>query len=859
MSAKIIIPECLSDWVDGSYWAVWRFERPNPDKKPTKVPYCAAEPSRGASHSDPTTWASSHLALQVYERSTGYFDGIMLALRDLPLTVFDIDDCIVNAELHEFARQLLARSGNTYVELTPSNKALRVIGRGGGSHIHRKFAIADGVSVEIYRGGAKRFITITGRRYNDAPDTLADLNALADEVLAELEAAKQEAKAKQEKLKFDGGDGRKKERPSLETVIKKGCFELWENDRSRGEYYVVNELIRLGRTDDDIVAIFSDINNGIAAHCLSKPEKPRDYIMRTIARARAEAGGVSADGCPDLDGAEIAALAALSNIEYERQRADAAKRIGVRTVILDRLVQTERDRKRRASGDDDGKLQGKAVRLMEPKPWDEAVEDGAALLDAMVLVIKEYVIFDNDHAPRVVALWIVFTYLVDVFQFSPRLCITSPTKGCGKTTLLDIILNMVLRPLLTSNVSAAALFRSIEKFKPCMLIDEADTFVDLSDELRGVLNSGHRKGSGVLRVVGEDLEPRLFATFGACAIALIGLPPPTVVDRSVIVELKRKRPGEKAKSFRLDRVEPLKTLARMASRWAQDHAIEIGSAEASLPPEIINRAADNWRVLKQIAMVAGGSWPDFVDAAARAAAESTGDDELLVQLLTDIRGVEFIHVIDDDSEIEYSADDEIPSAILVQKLIETPGRPWAEMPGKDGKEGKQLSQNKLARLLKPLTIFPELIGPRRIGGYKRARFEEAFERYLSDEGGSQPLNLSKVDEMDSSRISQSLNPETEREVGKCKKPNSDRLMRGREVASGGPRQGEPDRPANGQDKGLDNNTVGHLASRYRELFYELRDEDEADAWLYRALAEYGVFPEFLKIEVGRVKDAVFAL
>ena len=84
-------------------------------------------------------------------------------------------------------------------------------------------------------------------------------------------------------------------------------------------------------------------------------------------------------------------------------------------------------------------------------------------------------------------------------------------------------------------------------------------------------------------------------------------------------------------------------------------------------------------------------------------------------------------------------------------------------------------------------------------------------------------------------------------------------MRGREVASGGPRQGEPDRPANGQDKGLDNNTVGHLASRYRELFYELRDEDEADAWLYRAPAEYGVFPEFLKIEVGRVKDAVFAL
>jgi putative DNA primase/helicase len=854
MSAKIVIPNCLSAWVDGPYWVVWRFEKRQPDKEPTKVPYCPAEPSRGASHSDPTTWASSHLALQIYERSTGYFNGIMLALRDLPLIVFDIDDCIINAELHEFAQQLLARCRGTYVEVTPSGKALRVIGRGGGSHIHRKFQVTDGVSIELYRGGAKRFITLTGQRYGDAPDTLTDLNTLADEVLAELEAAKQQAKQAKQK---PACGGKKKEVPPLEDIIKNGRFELWENDRSRGEYYVVNELIRLGKTDEDIVAIFGDVNNAIAAHCLSKPEKPRDYIMRTITRARAEADDVSADGSPDPDGAEIAALAAVSDIEYERQRADAAKRLGVRTVILDRLVQVERDRKRRASGDDDGTLQGHALKLDEPKPWDEAV-NGAELLDVIANTIRNYVILEEWQA-RAIAVWILHTYLVDVFQFSPRLCITSPTKGCGKTTLLDTVSVLALRPLSAANVSTSSVFRVIEKCEPTLLIDEADSFVDTNNELRGVLNSGHRKGGAVLRVVGDDLEPRLFATYGACAIALIGALPSTLADRSITIELKRKRAGEKAKPFRLDRVEPLKTFARQCQRWAQDHAIEVGGTEASLPPEMINRAADNWRVLKQIAMVASGPWPDFVDAAARAAAENTGYDELLVQLLADIRGVEFAHVIGDENEIDYSADDEIPSAILVQKLIEKPGRPWAEMPGKDGKEGKQLSQNKLARLLKPLAIGPELIGPRRVSGYKRAHFKEVFERYLSDEGGLEPLNLSKPDEMGTSRISQPLSLQTQREVEKCKKPNSDGLMRVREVAHGGSSQGKPDRPANGEDKGLDHNTIGRLASHYRERFYEVRDEDEVDAWLYRALAECGVFPEFLKIEFGRVKDAVYAL
>ena len=96
------------------------------------------------------------------------------------------------------------------------------------------------------------------------------------------------------------------------------------------------------------------------------------------------------------------------------------------------------------------------------------------------------------------------------------------------------------------------------------------------------------------------------------------------------------------------------------------------------------------------------------------------------------------------------------------------------------------------------------------------------------------------------------------EVGKSKKPNNDGLVRGCEVAKEGS-SGEPDKPANDEDKGLEHYTIRHLARQYREQFYEVRDEDEVDAWLYRALAEYGVFPEFLKVEFVRVKDAVFAL
>jgi putative DNA primase/helicase len=96
---------------------------------------------------------------------------------------------------------------------------------------------------------------------------------------------------------------------------------------------------------------------------------------------------------------------------------------------------------------------------------------------------------------------------------------------------------LVLRPLPSTNVTPAAIFRVIEAHRPTLLIDEADTFLYHNDELRRVLN-GNRKGSTVLRTVGDDHEPRAFATYSACAVALIGALPDTLHDRSVSTKAK---------------------------------------------------------------------------------------------------------------------------------------------------------------------------------------------------------------------------------------------------------------------------------------------------------------------------------
>jgi putative DNA primase/helicase len=102
----------------------------------------------------------------------------------------------------------------------------------------------------------------------------------------------------------------------------------------------------------------------------------------------------------------------------------------------------------------------------------------------MTAAIRKFVVMEVG-CPEAVALWTLHTHVLDAFQISPRLAITSPEKRCGKTTALDVVYSLAPRPLSTSNTSAAAIFRTIEAARPTLLIDEADTFLTSSEEIRG--------------------------------------------------------------------------------------------------------------------------------------------------------------------------------------------------------------------------------------------------------------------------------------------------------------------------------------------------------------------------------------
>jgi putative DNA primase/helicase len=405
----------------------------------------------------------------------------------------------------------------------------------------------------------------------------------------------------------------------------------------------------------------------------------------------------------------IAAAAKLPVIEYDQQRKKIAKELGVRTATLDDSVAAIRPKPA-----EDG-LQGHALQFEEDEPHPEPV-DAFALLNEISEMFERHIVLPI-HAATAITLWCVWTYFVDTFQIAPMLGLTSATRRCAKTRTLGLVKRVVARPLAASNISPAAVYRAIEKWHPTLLADEGDSFMKDNDQLRGVLNSGHtRDAAFVIRSEGEDNEPRCFSTWSAKLWAAIGALSSTLMDRSIVIVLRRRARGEEF----VKRFPPevnFKGLRSRIVRWRNDHREELKALAPSVPDELDDRAADNWLPLLAIATAAGGDLPERCRVAALILSGSEPEDsqEINVALLHDIwRAFEI-----DGAERLHTED-------LLSRLTAMPESAWATW-----HHGRPMTGKALADRLRDFSIKSKQI---RIGeinrhGYLRTSFADAWSRY----------------------------------------------------------------------------------------------------------------------------------
>jgi putative DNA primase/helicase len=426
-------------------------------------------------------------------------------------------------------------------------------------------------------------------------------------------------------------------------------------------------------------------------------------------------GGV-ADLPPSMDGCSsggddynltISRLASLSPIEYECQRKDEAARLGIRVSSLDLAVKKITS----TAGADTG------LPFAEITPWPEPVNP-SDLLNELAAVVRRFIICDSD-IPVVVALWAVMTWLMDVVDVAPLFVITAPEKRCGKSLLLSLLNRLVYRPLQASNISPASVFRSIDAWHPTLLIDEVDAFMKTNEELRGLINSGHTRDSAyVIRTVGDNFIPTRFSTWGAKALSGIGYVADTLMDRAVVIKLRRKLSHEQVDRLRNADSGLFDTLTAKIARFVEDYRALVREAKPDLPRSLNDRAQDNWEPLLAIASVAG---PDWLALTTKVAVQISGGEDKVKSL-----GVELLTDIQELFEVETT--DRVSTAELIRSLIADEEKPWATY-----NRGQPIRPRQISRMLKEFNIISKSIriGPSTPKGYEKKQFEDAFARYLS--------------------------------------------------------------------------------------------------------------------------------
>ena len=404
-------------------------------------------------------------------------------------------------------------------------------------------------------------------------------------------------------------------------------------------------------------------------------------------------------------------LAAVPRAEYERIRLSEAKNLRMRVKSLDVEVA-----KRRVEIAEEAAARNVELPMLEP--WPEAV-DAARTLDEVSKRFAMYCVLPPGAADAL-ALWAQMTHCFESFTHSPRLNLCSPESGCGKTTTLDVMACMTPRPVRTENLNAPTLFRIVAQYSPVLLLDEVDAYLNQAEDLRGLLNAGHKRGACAYRCEGEGNAVKAFKAFAPAVLAGIGRLPGTLHDRSIVIRLVKALPGEIAARFDSRHTEVETELGRKMARWGKDNAEALKTCDPKMPETAYNRLADNWRPLFAIAELAGGNWKERVLACFHHLTAAAEQDEkgTGVMLLRDIEKI-----------FRSAAVEVLRSKDLVGLLCALPESPWLEA----NRNGGPITENWVAAKLREFGIGSQgfRMGEHVFRGYRKADFEEVFARYLN--------------------------------------------------------------------------------------------------------------------------------
>jgi len=238
---------------------------------------------------------------------------------------------------------------------------------------------------------------------------------------------------------------------------------------------------------------------------------------------------------------------------------------------------------------------------------------GDEVLGEVENLIDEYV-FASPQQISLFATWAAHANCYQWWSFTPRLGITAPDAGSGKSQALKAVWLLTNNSSWFSNISGAGLFTATEALGGSIFLDEAtDAFKKGDKDLLGVIKTGVESMGVAARITSSTSGRTLhgYSTYGAIAfngVAVDSFCDAQIHSRTQWVYMRKAFRNEQRKLLddRIHRDRFAEVGSRLVA-WLKQNEQKIRSfTEADLPPNIYNRDRNKWLPLFAIASVVGG-------------------------------------------------------------------------------------------------------------------------------------------------------------------------------------------------------------------------------------------------------------
>lgn len=351
-------------------------------------------------------------------------------------------------------------------------------------------------------------------------------------------------------------------------------------------------------------------------------------------------------------------------------------------------------------------------------------------LDLVENYLRRYVVYPSVHALTAHALWIPHTYMMSLWDITPRMGFFSPEPGSGKSRALEVSRRLAHNPMPTASITGAAFMRMVHEGDYTVFIDELEGIYanaaarDANSALTSVLNAGFESDAVAHRCEAKSNKPETFNIYAPVMLAGLNRAklPDSLKSRMIAIHLKRRLPGDEIAEFRKRYAEAeAKPIREVLGEWCERAQGEIDLDALTMPGDIRDRDADIWEPLFGVAHVAGGEWAHRVAEAARWFVNARVDDS------ADSSGLRLLRDCADILADVRTCDPDW----LRGQLFNMADAPWNTW----GKNGNGLTTFMLKQWLKDYGIKPYAVkvAGKAVKGYHQKQFKEELARYPQPE------------------------------------------------------------------------------------------------------------------------------